>query len=89
MRMTSEEYFILDFRPDYSDNNIILRVDKSYFEGKGRRRDDILDQFEFGYAITVHKSQGSEYEKVLLVTICQNMYIKDGCTPLSLVLKTN
>lgn len=63
----------LDFMPDYDDIPFFnVPVDGNPFYGyapvdtakaKGTKRPEILD---FGYAITVHKSQGSEYNNVLL-----------------------
>ena len=68
MRMTPEKYFMLKFVPDYSKENIVLRVDKSFFLGKKVKfEDDFLDEFEFGYVITVHKAQGSEFNNVVLL----------------------
>ena len=56
------------------DIGTVLAVDKSSntmlvdFDGrKVRYRADQLDQLELSYAVTVHKSQGSEFEAVILV----------------------
>jgi len=56
------------------DIGTVLAVDKSTntmlvdFDGrKVRYRADQLDQLELSYAVTVHKSQGSEFEAVILV----------------------
>lgn len=39
----------------------------AYFEGKEKIPLNSLPSFEYGYCLSVHKSQGSEYENVLLL----------------------
>lgn len=58
----------MDFRPDFSDNSIIMRVSKSNFLGKvPKESEESLDFFDFGYCITVHKAQGSEFNNVIII----------------------
>lgn len=64
-------YFKNDFTTDkelYDKNNInklnyeaILKKRKMFFEGKD------INKFTFGYAITCHKSQGSEWDDVFFI----------------------
>lgn len=64
------EFIRIKFRPDFTGESVILRADKAYFEGrksKVKDKDDQFDKLEFGYAITVHKAQGSEFDNVLLI----------------------
>ena len=69
-----EGYFAyLDFTPDFGGQSFekvkfdalpFLRGEESYmnFKAKGRDR---MNKIDFGYAITTHKAQGSEYGKCL------------------------
>lgn len=63
--------FKLDFLPDITNEVFVgLDVDYKYFVGDRTIKDAIMntkssgygDKFEFGYAITAHMSQGSEFE---------------------------
>ncbi|MDL4840212.1 ATP-dependent DNA helicase [Aquibacillus rhizosphaerae] len=61
----------MKFKPDFLDKafeNILLL--HSDFENKReilyREEVNLYDKFDFGYAITTHKSQGSQYENVLI-----------------------
>lgn len=70
---------IIDFTPDTEDNSPFysLMADYKIFteheptvnEKNFKRIPDILqpDEFDYGYAITVHRSQGSQYPKVLVL----------------------
>lgn len=64
-------YMDVEFRPDY-DKNLVFncRIDLGPFYGQAPFKNTWKGaprcSFDFGYAITVHKSQGSEYEKVLV-----------------------
>lgn len=63
----------MDFKPDFDDIPFFdVPIDGNPFYGhapidtgrmKGAKRPEVID---FGYCITTHKSQGSEYDKVLL-----------------------
>ena len=66
-RPRSDGSGLLQFRPDYTTDSKILNIDLSPFLGKKPIDKPLLDLFDFGYVITVHKSQGSEYNNVLLV----------------------
>lgn len=57
---------LLKFRPDYTDCILETKVALDPFDG-GSPSDPKLDRFEFGYAVTVHKAQGSEWDTVLAV----------------------
>jgi exodeoxyribonuclease-5 len=65
--------FSLDFRPIGFDNNFkeILVDTQSFIDYESelkfyKRNVDNLNLFNFGYAITCHKSQGSEWDSVLV-----------------------
>lgn len=64
---TPNDYCIILFQPDYTDECKALRVDKSFFLGKTPRKDSDYVTCEWGYCITVHKAQGSEYNKVVFI----------------------
>ena len=70
---------IIDFKPDYDDatNFCSLEVDyKIFMEHEPTVNKDTFrkipkyyqpNQFDYAYAITCHKSQGSEYDKVIVL----------------------
>jgi ATP-dependent exoDNAse (exonuclease V) alpha subunit len=74
VRMQTEKDIYIDFSTDYSEDVFKnIRGDLCPFNGatrlvpkwkKSKEQDPVL--FDYGYAITVHKSQGSQYNKVLL-----------------------
>jgi exodeoxyribonuclease-5 len=49
---------------------VVIRVRNEFFEGRGNevpwKELNGLQQFDYGYALTVHKSQGSQWETVCL-----------------------
>ena len=67
--------FIMNFTPDYSNNAFEkVSLDTNIIKGnapqastyvKGRRPTKPKIEMDYGYAITGHKSQGSEFDKVL------------------------
>ena len=67
---------IANFKSDIGDKYTLLNMDyKIFTEGKTTVNQDNWKEFpkdirpmefDYGYAITVHKSQGSQYEKVIL-----------------------
>ena len=65
-------YYLIDFAPDFFDDGrefINLKLDKKYINLPYDQRRLIgkinNEKFEYGYAITVYKSQGSEFDRVL------------------------
>lgn len=65
----------IDFRPDFIDNDLFkdIQIDPNWmfmsYAQKQKAQYNPFDQtnkFEFGYAITVHLSQGSQFNNVLL-----------------------
>lgn len=76
----AEKTFLADFIPDFEDSGVFadLEMDECLFtihrQSKNKIRpeysipkDFAPEQFDYGYAITCHKSQGSEYNKVLVL----------------------
>ena len=63
------DYFECDFYPfgevEFA-NQFKVRISRRAIEGEELNRYSSLNQFEYGYAITVHKAQGSEWDNVLL-----------------------
>lgn len=58
----------IHFIPDMCRQKIITRMDmKYYYENEIDRRNKDMDKFDLGYAITCHSSQGSEYDKVIVI----------------------
>lgn len=63
--------FILDFQPFYANDYFDqLTIDYKHIITSGKITDKYnysLQKFEFGYAITVHLSQGSEYDSIFYI----------------------
>ena len=58
----------LCYTPENSENKIHTRISLDPFVGsKEDKFSDDVDFFDFGYAITCHKAQGSEYSNVLVI----------------------
>lgn len=65
-------YYLIDFEPDFLESGRCFRnlkmdvryINSSYDEQKNTGR-LMNEKFEYGYAITVYKSQGSEFDRVL------------------------
>lgn len=65
-------YYVIDFEPDFLDSDRQFRnlkmdaryINASYTDQKNSGR-IMNEKFEYGYAITVYKSQGSEFDRVL------------------------
>lgn len=61
----------IDFRPDFMDFEYFKKVKldfshlNSSYENKSSKR-SFYDKFEYGYAVTTHKMQGSEADKVFI-----------------------
>lgn len=58
---------VLNFRPDYTDEVLTTKISLQAFTGAAEPEDLPVDRFDYGYAITVHKAQGSEWDTVLAV----------------------
>ena len=81
---------IIDFKPDYSQSSTFhgLECDTNIFLGKeplvnkdtASRIPTMFrpNQFDYGYAITCHKAQGSEYNKVIVLEEYMRGETKDG-----------
>lgn len=71
VKHTSETGMRVEFTPDFADESAILDISKrpfldkkNPFEEEGSNLD--VDYIDYGYAITVHKAQGSEYDNVIV-----------------------
>lgn len=78
--LKTKEYYQVDIKPDYSEDIFkSVPVDLNPFLGKpyeykpirkygmkGKKKPIETKHFDYGYAITCHKSQGSQYDKVLV-----------------------
>jgi len=66
----------IDFRPDFLDDEYFdnIRIDLNHIKNSSGptsyNRFNKSNVFEYGYAITVHLSQGSEWDKVFLYDDC-------------------
>lgn len=63
----------IQFQPDFTENYFNnLYLVKDHFEGKEYKLNphehSIYSNFDFGYAITCHKSQGSQWDKVVVIS---------------------
>lgn len=64
---------VLEFMPDYTTQILKVQISLNPFLPKEERiPEDVVDylklnKFEYGYAITVHKAQGSEWDSVFAV----------------------
>lgn len=58
---------VLKFKPDYTDEVLTTKISLSAFDNREEPEDLPVDRFDYGYAITVHKAQGSEWNTVLAV----------------------
>lgn len=65
-------YYLIDFEPDFLENGNYfndLKVDAKYLNASYDMKKDMgrimNEKFDYGYAITVYKSQGSEFNRVL------------------------
>lgn len=65
IKPTAAPYLLITFKPEYTDETVTLRVDKSYFTGERYVPTPGVYRFEWGYAITVHKAMGSEWDNVV------------------------
>lgn len=76
----TNRYLEIDFCPDFLDEGFErLKLDRKYFYLPYDERAEYgisnYNKFEYGYAITVHLAQGSEYDDVLL--LAEKMHDKD------------
>ena len=68
-----DSFLKFDFTPDFLKESVGVRVNKAQILGEKvdwkllRDEDNPIDQFNFGDAITGHKSQGSQWNNVLVV----------------------
>jgi exodeoxyribonuclease-5 len=60
---------MLDTKNELADEiqKIYQSEDPSYFMGYEQRRKCKVDLFDFGYCVSVHKSQGSEWSRVIMI----------------------
>ena len=65
-------YYLINFEPDFLDSHrqfIGLKMDAKYINASYEEQKNsgriMNEKFEYGYAITVYKSQGSEFDRVL------------------------
>lgn len=61
-------YFRADFHPDSLTKKFHVRMDKSIFTGQAVPTEMArkMNYFDYGYAITCHKAQGSEFDKIVI-----------------------
>lgn len=66
-----EDTIALVVKDSYSGAEVETVAHRHYFEGREKELGpwsfDSGDSFDYGYALTVHKAQGSQWDKVLLV----------------------
>ena len=65
-------YYLIDFAPDFFENGkefLNLKADMKYINMRHSDQKNVgkinNEKFEYGYAITTYKSQGSEFNRVL------------------------
>lgn len=66
--------FSLQFKPDLLENYFDIKASYKYFTAPYQQRDLLRkdrylegEKFEFGYAITAHLSQGSQFDNVIVI----------------------
>lgn len=66
---TKKKEFIMDFQIDFDEECIFKDLVVSFmnFDEDCKFADSEAHQFDYGYAITCHKSQGNQYGKVLVI----------------------
>lgn len=59
----------IKFKPDFSNNAVWLEADVTNFADENAKANFMssLATFDFGYALTVHKAQGSEWDYVIVI----------------------
>lgn len=66
-----EDQMAMDFRPDYNEDEMLFNI--PYDAGVFTKavppdmKNKIIEPFDYAYAITVHKSQGSQYNTGLVI----------------------
>lgn len=68
----TKNHLMIDFKPDFLDDKFLnLKLDSNYIKLSYNERKDYgrssAELFEYGYSITTHMSQGSEYDNVLFM----------------------
>lgn len=65
------ERVLLDLRPEMDGLDVQVEAHTHYFEGVGDTlpwfERKLAEEFDFGYALTCHKSQGSQWDNVLVL----------------------
>lgn len=67
IRMRTSDTALIQFRPEFTSESVVLEMDCLPFIGRYRGGKSDLATFDFGYAITCHKAQGSEWDKVIVI----------------------
>ena len=65
---------VFELLPEGSNERVIVRIRDESWDEIAPKMNEPYGFFTFGYAITAHKSQGSEFERVLLYDDC---YVKE------------
>jgi exodeoxyribonuclease-5 len=60
---------MMDTKMELADEvqRIMQKENPAYFMGYEERRKCRVDLFDFGYCVSVHKSQGSEWNRVIMI----------------------
>ena len=66
-KMIDREIIDMDVINDFSKISTTLQVDANAWNGGGYKYNKEINHFDFSSAITVHKSQGSEYDNVCFI----------------------
>ena len=62
-------YYLAEFQPEGLTEGFKVRMDKSIFAGQPvpPEMSKKINYFDYGYAITCHKAQGSEFDKIVII----------------------
>lgn len=64
IKVRGNDTALIMFKPEFTEENIVVEADLLPFYGRSRAGISDLATFDFGYAITLHKAQGSEWSKI-------------------------
>lgn len=67
-----ENLVTMEIRPDDGDNTLVVEAHAGHFlgtwdDGMSWNERKLAEEFDFGYTLTVHKAQGSQWDRLLIM----------------------